>query len=272
MLWAPFIAPLPVDINPPWQWYRYSSWNDWYDNLDDDNRPNEFWLSRWFVMVVHEARLHGTTLAEQYTNGVRDWLLSVIGPLRAGFPSTGDWLWYVDSMVGFNLPGWVVSVVWGLDWLRDKLPVSIRDGWQTWSEIWDTIKASVRDWAIARYDAAKWYAELYYAWRVAVGDWLSSWYLEVRDWVLAFKFDPYYTITGYLGGAWDWLIWFASSPQTIVASWLGWEWQVLGVFARDCLTFYYNLWADGWSELASLVSDPLTWVYDRVEAVVIDRW
>ncbi|MBA7568663.1 hypothetical protein ES708_10397 [subsurface metagenome] len=137
------------------------------------------------------------------------------------------------------MPGWTTNLAAGLDSLYWKLPPSIRGGYGSWSELWDSIKDSVKKWATDSW-----------TWITGDGSLLKGWYDNVGIFVSDFKEDPAGTIKGLLGETWRKLV----------------------TFTRDCLTFYYNLWGSYRQTLADLVADPLGYLWDRAEQFLVDKW
>jgi len=152
------------------------------------------------------------------------------------------------------------------------LPYGIRAGWQSWSDLWETIKASVRAWAKDRYDAARAWASDSIQWVRSTGDQLRRWRDQVSSWIDQVRHDPYGYITGYLGSSWTWLLGFSARARATVIEWLGPDWPKLVTFSRDCVSFYYNLWSSSWRVLGDFVADPREFLLDRLESALMDRW
>lgn len=294
IFWIPYLTPPAVERGAPWQWWRYNGWSDWQHHDDNNGGPDEHWLQCWFRMIAGEAKLLVIEEAKDIVEVASDVLRGLIGTVRGGYASISEWLSVVSARLGWSLPSWASSAIGGLIWLYLKLPQTIRDGWQSWSDIWESIKYSVRAWARDRYDAFRDWADWAWDWVVDRGQTLWSWRDRIRGlidsfvtdpygfvvgllgaawlWVLSFFNNPYGYVTGLLGAAWGWLLAFRSSPVSWVVSWLGDTWSDLVAFRDGPLTFYYNLWSTSWELISDFVSDPFGFVIDHLEQAIIERW
>jgi hypothetical protein len=272
MLWIPGIVPFRVDRPCPTSWWRYNSWSDW--NHKDDNRggPDEHWVNAWFRMVIGEFERLILEEAKPYVDKARDALRSLIGGIRSGFSNMGSWIQWLNDRVGYLLPFWASSLGGGLVWLYDRLPAGIRQGWQSWEQIFENIRSSVRSWVQSVYDEAKGLAFWARDWIRTSGGFVHQWVSDVRTWVDGFRRDPGGYVRSLLGSAWAWLVGFWQNGRGIVLGWLGPDWNRLVTFSQNALTFYYNLWSKGWRILDQIVSDPRAFVADVLEQALEDRW
>lgn len=272
LFWVPVVNPFSVEVQIPWQWWYYNDFWDWLHRDRVGGGPDEHWLRCWFKMVWGESKKLVLSEAARYTDNARNWLRDRIGALKVGFSNVGQWVDWLERRIGHYLPSFAPTVSAGLNWLRYKLPVEIRNGWQSWTQWIDAIKSSLGAWVRSVYDYAKERALASWAWVVDRGEFLRWWVDRVRGWVDAFRADPYGTITGWLGSAWAWLRSFRDRGRDIVLGWLGPDIHSAILFWRDAVRFYYNLWSIGWRVLGEFVSDPLGYLYDRAERILIKEW
>jgi len=268
----PYVKAPGVYRGAPSQWYRYNTWSDWGHHDDDDGRPDEHWCRAWLEMAFGELAAYAVDKARPYVDQVKSLLLSVIGYIKGGFSSMGAWVNWLQRAVGDAVPYFAANLAGCASWLYFRLPAEIRQGWRSWSDIWEWIRESVRSWARVRYDAAKSWAFNAVNWVNSTGDQLRRWRDSVAGVIDQIRHDPYGWITGRLGWAWAWLAGFASNGRDTVLGWLGPEWPGLVTFSRDCVSFYYNLWSAGWRVLGDFVADPKAFLMDRLEQAVLDRW
>jgi hypothetical protein len=272
MLWIPLVTPFHVDRSVPWQWFRYNDWGDWSHYNDNNGGPDEHWLNSWFGMCLGELKTLLLEESKPYVDAVRYALSAAIGSVWAAFPNLGSWLQHVQLQIGLSLPHWVESVSQGLDWLRDRLPTEIKFGWSSWDQLWESIKSSVRNWAIARYDQARAWANEHQWWVVNIGESLRTWRDRIAGWIDTVRSDPWSWLLSVLGPGLPWLLEFYRNARAWVISWLGPEWQELVSFRNGPLRFYFDLWARGWASLAQLIDDPRSWLETRLEDLLLDRW
>ncbi len=272
LFWIPLVTPFSVDIGIPSSWWRYNGWSDWTHKDDNNGGPDEHWLNSWFEMVFGEYKRLIVSEAKDLVSSARQYLLGLIGGIQAGVGSLGGWLQKIDDWIGGYIPGWAGTLSNGLNWLRVRLPESIRYGWETWTDLWEGIRESVRGWARDRYDWFRNLAQSGWDWVVSTGSGLTAWVNHVSGWIEGFRADPYGYIVGRLGSAWDWLVVFRDRGRDQVLEWLGPDVDKLLTFARDCVDFYYNLWSLGWEELGEFVADPKAWLMDRLETALVNRW
>ena len=272
MLWIPFVTPFRVDRWPPDMWWFYNNWNDWGHRDDNNGGPDEHWCQAWFRMVLGTFKALILSEAQRQVDQAKSYLRGLIGAIRSGFSSLGDWINWLQIAVGAAVPWWTSNLSAGLDRLRNWLPYEIVQGWRSWGAIWDNIKSEVRDWAHSQFDQAVAWARSARDWVNGVGDQLRRWRDTVSGWIDNFRANPYAYIAGVLGPGWSWLVGFWPRARDTVIGWLGPDWVTLTNFARDAARFYYNLWASGWRTLDDFVADPKGFVIDRLERVVMDRW
>lgn len=272
IFWVPLLTPPSVDRSPPWQWFRYGDWGDWFHSDDNRGGPDEFWLQTWFRMVFGEALLLAVDEAKPYVRRIRDALRDLIGGIRSQFGSVSGWLGWLEALFGYPLPWWSSTVNRGLSWLRGKLPASIREGWRSWDQLFDGIASGVRAWVASVYDHFRNLAQDAWSWAFNQGEMLLRWYWHVESWIQQFKNNPYGTITGYLGWNWDWLHDFVYNARARILSYLGSDIHKLLLFGQNAAIFYYNLWSRGWRVLSEFVDDPMGFLYERAERMLIDRW
>lgn len=268
----PLVKAPAVHRGIPSAWWSYNDYSDWRHLDDDGGHPDEHWCRSWLEMAFGELQRLATDAAKPYVDQVKDWLRGVIGYIRSGFNSMGGWVNWLQGLVGDALPWFAVNLVGGLTWLSHKLPVEIRQGWRSWSDIWENIKEAVRAWARLRYDAAKSWAYGALLWINDVGDSIRDWRDRIAGWIDQVRHDPYGWITGHLGSAWYWLRDFASNARDWVIGWLGPDWPRLLTFARDCIGFYHALWSRGWQILGAFTDDPKGFVIGLLEQAIMDRW
>jgi len=272
LLWVPFVTPPRVDRGIPSLWWYYNSWNDW-DHKDDNNGgPDERWCQAWFRMALGGFELLVLQEAKPYVDEAKNWLRGIIGGIKSGFASLGDWTNWLQVAVGAAVPWWTPNLAAGVDRLRGWFPDAIYNGWLAWNDIWTSIKADVRNWARNEYDRARDFAYQARDWVSGVGDGLRLWRDKVAGWIDNFRANPYGFITGVLGSGWSWLLGFYPRARETVIGWLGPDWVRLTNFARDCSVFYYNLWSLGWRTLSDFIADPVGFVGDRLEAYLLKKW
>jgi len=270
-----FISWIPtptVDRGPPSEWYKYASYYQWYWHDDDGGRPTTAWCEQWLEMAFGELAEYAIDRARPYVDQAKNYLRGLIGYIRSGFPSLGSWTNWLQNAVGEAVPYFAANLAGCASWLYFRLPAEIRQGWRSWSDIWEWIRESVRVWARSRYDAATTWASRAWDWTLHTGAILRRWQERVEGWLDHVRHDPYGWIVGYLGWSWAWLLGFASNARDTVIGWLGPDWPRLVTFSRDCVSFYYNLWSAGWRVLGEFVTDPRSFLMDRLESAVLDRW
>ena len=268
----PWVKAPEVSRSIPSQWWAYNSWSDWLHYNDDDGHPDEHWCRSWLEMAFGELAKYATDKARPYVDQVKGVLLDVIGYIRGGFSSMGSWVNDLQNRIGTGTLSFASNLRDAASWLYFKLPYGIRGGWQSWDQLWDGIKASVRQWAQDRYDDARSWAWSAIAWVWDNGGRLDRWRDRVAWWIDDVKGDPYGWIASLLGPSWAWLSGFWANARATVIGWLGPEWPKLMTFGRDCASFYYNLWSKGWQSLGEFTDDPRAFVLDRLEQAVLDRW
>lgn len=272
LYWIPLLNPFPEEEWPPGAWWWSNTWDDWFGHLDGQRRPDEYLIQRWFVMIATEGKRLVLREAREYVDGLYDWLANSIGGIRWDFPSLGAWLGVVEDRIGYALPWWVTTLADAVDWLRDRLPESIREGWKGWDTLFEEIGSGIRDWVALKYDYAKSVAIWARDWITEKGVALDTWWNDAHVWLDWFREDSYAALVGLLGEVWDWVQDFRDHGPDRVRGWLGPDFPRLLTFSRDCVGFYYNLWSIGWSELVDLVTDPRAWVIRRVERALEERW
>jgi len=268
----PLVKAPKVYRRAPLQWWSYNGSWDWSQRNADNGHPNDHWCRSWLEMAFGELQKLATDKARPYVDQVKNWLLDRIGYIRSSFPSLGAWVNWLQRAVGESVPYFAANLAGAASWLYFRLPASVRQGWRDWDAIWEWIKASVRQWAQVRYDAAKGWAWDAVTWVVHAGDQLLRWRDHVAGWIDHVRGDSYGWIVSLLGPGWSWLLGFWANARATVIGWLGPDWPKLVTFSRDCVTFYYNLWSAGWSVLAEFIADPKGFIMDRLEQVIMDRW
>lgn len=272
LFWVPVLKPYPESEYPPYPWYTYNSWSDWFAHRDGEWRPDEHLIRQYLEMGFGE--LKRLTLHEAGTalDSAKSWLRGLIGSVRSGYSSLGHWLDVVNRRLGDWLPGWASTVGVGLQKLNELFPTSIRYKWESWSNLFEGIKQSVRDWVWGRYESFRSWANEAINWVRGAGQSIRGWWDRSRDWLDRLRNDPYGTIAHYLGAGWRWLAGFWQRWRDEVLGLLGWDWPRLKAFSQSCLTFYFNLWSQGWATLDSFVRDPRSFIMDRLEQAIMDRW
>lgn len=272
MFWIPFVTPFSVDRSVPGNWWAYSGYSDWLHKDDNDGGPDEHWLQCWFRMVFGEALDTAVESVRPVVRKLEDRVLGWIGGVPGRFPSLAHWIDNLEKLLGRYVPSWAGTVARGLEWLRDRLPVGIRQGWQSWRGLFDNILTDARSWVRGYVDAFREFADLAWGWVRGAGQALDDWRYRVGGWIDSFRNDPRGYVTGLLGGAWDWLAGFRDRGRDQVLEWLGPDIHTLLNFGRECARFYFNLWSLGWRELGEFVGDPRAYLMDRLERALSDRW
>ena len=268
----PLVKAPRVDRTIPNEWWAYNSYADWRSREADGGYPDGEWCRSWLEMAFGELAKLATEQAKPYTDAIKSFLLGVIGYIPSRFASTGSWVNWLEDLTGGFAPFFAASLGAASVWLYDRFPGGIVQGWQSWSDIWENIKASVRSWARSQYDQARVWASDNVHWIWNVGESLRAWRDSVRGWIEHVQNDPRGWVLGLIGPGIDWLLAFALSPVSIVVSWLGPDWPKLQTFGRDCVSFYYDLWSAGWRTLGEFVNDPKGFLMDRLERAIMDRW
>lgn len=268
----PLIRPDPVPNTVPVTWWLVNTFGDWFWHRDSDLIPDEHWIRRWIWMAVKCIVWAALGDAQELVDKAKSAVLSVIGSVKAGFPSMGVWVSFLQIAIGNHIPFWTADLASGLDWLWDRLPSGIRERWQSWDQLWDMILDRAKSWVRSTYDRIVDKGRNAWDWAQQSGERLKRWVDSVQSWVNRFKSDPYGTIASYLGQTWQWLRGFSQSGRSQVLSWLGPDIGKLLTFGASCATFYYNLWSLGWSELESFVRDPKAFIIDRLTRAIENRW
>lgn len=270
--WIPVVQPFPVDRSVPRHWWEYNTWTDWYLHLDGNKRPDEHWCRQWLEMTFGEFKRLVADVADSFTRSVRDALLRLIGYVRSGYASLGQWVDKIEERAGTYLPWFASTLSGGLTFLFNLLPTGIRQQYQSWDDLF----RGIRDGAVAivrnLIDEARRWASEARSWIFTQGQHVYEFYTDVQRFVRDFKNDPRGTITRLLGSAWTFLAAFALSPVGIVLSWLGPDWQGWVTFNAGPAAFLYNLWSTHHDEIARLFSEPREWVMSRLEQAIMDRW
>ena len=268
----PLVKAPRVYRSMPSEWWRYNWYSDWLHLDDDGGYPDERWCRCWLEMAFGELQRLATDKARPYVDQAKAALLKVIGYVRSGYSSLGDWVNHLQMLVGESVPFFAVNLTGAAAWLYYRLPASIRQGWRGWDATWEWIKETVRAWARSRYDEAKFWASRAWDWMLHTGAILRRWQERVEVWIDHVRGNSYGWMTSLLGPAWFWLLGFWSDARAIVLGWLGPDWPKLVTFSRDCISFYYNLWSAGWRVLGDFVADPRGFILDRLESALMDRW
>lgn len=261
-----------VTFGIPGWWWRWYSYHDWALNLDHALKPNWEWIRLFqdgsyqvFKDWINEVGADALKKAKADIRGL-------VGAVSVDYPTFSAWLSAVGSYAGTTGLWWADNLTQGLNTVRYLLPWSIRGGVQTWDDVWEGIRRSVREWAQARYDAAKKSAVDAWNWVISDGGPIRTWYNSVKLWIDNFRADPVGTVTGLLGDAWPWLVAFWLLPGAVIQAFLGPNWEMLKTFARDSVTFYYNLWGSWAEEMGEFWANPIEWICDRLEDEIVKRW
>jgi len=272
LYWVPALTPFSVGRPVPWQWFRYNDWWDWGHSDDNNGGPNEHWLNSWFEMCIGELKVLAVEEAKPYVDVAKVFLLGVIGGIRVGHTSMGSWVDLIQRSIGYYVPSWASSIVNGIEIVRNKLPSGIKLAWQTWDDLFETIRSRVRSWARDRYDFAKQRAFGAFDWIINFGDSLRGWRDHVSGWIDHVRNNSYGWVIAVLGGAWSWLVGFYQRPGGVIRGFLGPDWGKMVTFARECIDFYYGLWSRGWRVLGDFTEDPLGSLYVWAEQILTERW
>jgi hypothetical protein len=266
------IEPRHVSRGPPGWWGSVKTWGDWYYCVASDGHPQSCWFSNyidacWKLLGkwIDEA---ADDVGDAVSGAVRSW----VGYVQGGFSNFSDWIKWLQGLTGGYLPWWASSLADAADRLYWWLPAEIRQGYTSWSDLWEGIKASVRDWARARYDDAKAWADGAWQWVLNQGATLKGWYDAAGAWLDDFRQNASERVRGWLGTAWDWIVGFWNDPYGTITGTLGDSWEALKTAARDALPFWYNLWGSYADEIGAFWGDPLGYLYDRVEDFLSDKW
>jgi len=124
-----------TDVWPDWLWWYY---------LDSDSRPTETWCHNY----IYAARVQMQRWIERRSDQARDtaleWVRAFTGWVAHGYSTFQDWLEAIRERTGTWVPWWSDSLADAASVLWLKLPDAIRYAWQTWDDIWEGIKSSVR--------------------------------------------------------------------------------------------------------------------------------
>jgi hypothetical protein len=254
-LWQKILVLVPLlsagaeSTDPPGWWRDFFSASTWRSGLDGNHRPYD-----WLVDIALEGCWR---MLEVWTGEVgdyartkaQDWTRALVGYAERGFDTIQRWLHDADTRLGTWLPWFANSAVHGLDWLCKKLPASIQSGWRTWEELWESIKQSVRDWALARYDEIR-------TWWYSTRSWIEDWLQRVATW--------YSAVHAFVD---DWI----GNWRTRILDWLGSEYRRLLEFCRGPLDFWYNLWSWYGSWLGTFLADPIRYLYDHAENWILEH-
>lgn len=269
---TPLIKPEKVEGIPvTWWWDYYSSW-DWYSNLGADKVPSSLWIKLWQNGTYLLLRQWVGEVGDGASDNAVAFVRGFIGYVQGAYPTFSSWLGAVSGWVGPLGLWWANNLTAGLNLVRSFIPEPIRDAASSWDDLWEAIKASVRDWVIGAYYWVSRWAEDSWNWVADVGTYIRGWYDIAHDWLDDFRWNAQTRVTGWLGSAWTWLVGFWNDPRGAILGILGAVWESLSTFARDALPYYYNLWGSYAETLGAFLEDPLGWLYDRVEDELIKRW
>lgn len=272
LVWIPVVKPYPVDRGIPAWWFRYNTWNDWARHLDRDKRPDLYWCQQWLEMCFGEFARMVNHAANSFTERVGQSLQNLIGYIRAGYASLGQWLDSVERRVGAVLPWFAENVGHGLGFLFNLLPAGIRGRYQSWDDLFRGIRDGAVRLVRGLIDEARRWAADSLNWVTNQGRRIYDFYVDCQAFVRRFKNDPYGMLSAWLGQSWTWLVSFAASPVGAVLSWLGPDWRSWVTFNAGPARFLYNLWSAYHDDIAALFADPRGWVYERLEDALTDRW
>lgn len=246
----PLVNTLPVNFGAPIFWLEAWPGSYWRYGLDSQNRPDSSWIRRWLEAVYEAAQ----SVVEHFAGQAKLTAISAVrrfvGYVKYGFPTLSDWIDRVYKAVGTVTLSWASSLSEAAQWLRRRLPAAIRYGWRSWTELFDSIVETAKEWARARYEEARTWASTARAWVLSQGQVLLAWYNSAQAWLAVFM----------------------SNPVGRVKRWLGSAWDNLETFARSALPFYYALWTRYAALLGEFLGDPLGFLYDRVEDELVRRW
>lgn len=247
--WKNILLPRFGDTVPRW-WSEVHYDPGWWRNNLTDRIPNAAFMGRYRGAAKYHLEGWIADKSRGIAKPLVDAVKNTLGSLLHGYTTFSTWIETIRHRVGTYVPWWTTSLVAGLIWLRLRFPEGIRNATLTWSGLWESIKAAVRDWARARFDAAMLWVANSAPWAVTWINTLGAWYSLVAAWVTNFKNNPYGTIAGWLGTAWS--VW-------------------LGIYS-DILTFRNEVWVPFKVTLHDLLADPTGWLYDRIEDELIRRW
>ena len=267
----PLVKPLQESKTPPPWWYKLWGYWDWTGNLDSDNRPNQAFIEKYlhshFAYLISNGVDIANALAQVAVAGIRHWL----GYLPTRYSSFAAWISNHDFKIGFTLPSWAVSVVAGLWQLWEWIPEPIRNNWQSWGQLLNSIADVAIAWAKSRYEQARRDIAQILGWWLSIGYQVGRWYQAASGFLDRFRQDPRGVVLGILGTAWHFLVSFRQNPVQWVVSWLGPNWQLLTSFASGPLRFYFDLWARRKEMIFDFLSDPFEFLWKHGEDFLIKK-
>ncbi|GAH18076.1 unnamed protein product, partial [marine sediment metagenome] len=137
LFWIPVLKPLPEPGVPPWPWWIYNTWNDWFWHKDYEGRPDEHLIRQYLEMAFGELKRLTLHEANNALDDAKNWLHGLIGYVRGGYSSLGSWVNALNDRLGDWLPDWAGNVGWGLNYLKNLFPGMIKYGWGSWSDLWE---------------------------------------------------------------------------------------------------------------------------------------
>ena len=270
ILWRSRLYPLS-DSAPHWYRFSYPT-RVWKEALDSHNRPTSEFL-RYYIRAIWRWFVH--KLREAWSDAIRAveaTIRTLLGSLAYNFPTFHAWLVFVYEKMGAAVAIWSWNLADGINRLYEWVPYGLREGIQSWLDIFQYWYGRAKEWVIVQYGFALARAIDAWNWVIDVGDSLSAWYDATKAWVLDWAQNAAERVRGVLGSAWAWLVSFYNDPGGTVLGLLGPAWTALVSWYEGPLTFYYNLWGSYATMLGDFLGDPLGWLYDRIEVEIVRRW
>jgi len=246
--WRNFFLPRFSTTAPQW-WldtWHVSAW--WRDNLEDGNPKFNFWV---FYRVAARDRYSDwvAQAADNVARPLANAISNLLGSLLHSYTTFSAWIETLWDRVGHYLPPWATSISHAAIKLYKWFPTAIVHGWESWNDIWESIKTAVKSWAQTQFDAAKLWVANNAPWVIDWINFLGNWYYFAGEWINSFKANPYGTVAGWLGGAWS--------------TWT----RIYG----SILAFYNLVWVPFKVDLHAFLDHPWLWIQDRIDEEVKDH-
>lgn len=254
--WTYFFLPRFDKGAPTWFTCGWAWAELWDDNLKDcvtyrkKCRPSPIFYLHYRRVARDRYSDWVAQAAKNVATPLVDAVSTLLGTLAHSYTTFSSWLEAIRTRVGTWVPTWADNLASAASKLYNWFPAAIRRATATWGDIWDDIKTAVKDWATARFDAARLWVANTSSWLVAGYNTVRTWYDNTASWLTKFKEDAYGKIVGWLGAPWNFL----------KGAW----WQLR--------KFYNEVWSPYKVTLHDFLADPLGWLYDRVEEELIRRW
>lgn len=216
----------------------------WYYKLFcAGNRPSGFCVTIWNDAVRFAFAKWLSNQIDSGLTTVRTWVTNITGAVPSGWSTLGQAIGKALDWIGQGLPYFAPTIAIGLGWLYGRLPKSVREGLTTWPEIWNNLKAEVRDWTKRWFTPVVEKANNAWGWILGKGDQVYTFYLDGRTLVENLKAHPLDTVLDWLGVSYG-------------------QWHTFWTDPLDYILFKWGLCK---AEVREFFDHPVLWLLDRFD-------